>query len=519
MAEAICGPGSRARVVGGSGGTRARLADLHAAASAMDRAGTALEDAALGLARLRVSLRAATVDSPATATPAWEALGPLQQPGQGLAWQAQRARDCAASLRSTADLYATTDTAVADVVGARVGFVGTLVGESGPLGWALAAHLAAAGALQLAIQTSALRLLARTPTAPGILLRSLDPDAARAVGGPVGGLAHLVSRRGPLPPPGLPRAAVVQALVPGVAGFIHGAAPGWPRAGTDPVPRVARVLAAGAQVATGLLGTPTRGVVVTPVVMPPPRQGTAGRTPVPRTTADVLRQVHSLYPGAGGQAGSVAVQRLDHRDGSRSWVVAVPGTQEWSPIAGANPMDLQTNLAAVAAQPQDASEAVVQAMSMAGVAPGEPVLLAGHSQGGIVAMDLARDPHVQERFSVTAVVTAGSPVGGGSGTLPPGTQALHLEHSLDYVPALEGRPNPDDPQRTTVTVDLPLPTSLALGEVPLAAHSMEAYTGTAERLEGLDHPSLRTFDSVLARVLGDGSATARTQRYVGVRMP
>jgi hypothetical protein len=50
-----------------------------------------------------------------------------------------------------------------------------------------------------------------------------------------------------------------------------------------------------------------------------------------------------------------------------------------------------------------------QAMDKAGIQPWEPVLIEGHSMGGMVAGDLASRPEFFERFNVTTLVLFGSP--------------------------------------------------------------------------------------------------------------
>jgi len=226
--------------------------------------------------------------------------------------------------------------------------------------------------------------------------------------------------------------------------------------------------------------------------------------------------VDEQYPAAGGPPGSVAVQELVHPDGSRSWVVAVPGTQEVVP-GGSNPTDMRTNLRLVAGEQDEMSRVVVQAMRAAGIGPDEPVLLAGHSQGGIVAARVAADAFVQSHYDVRAVVTAGSPVGGID--LPAGVQVLSLEHSQDAVPALDGRANPDTPDRTTVERDLRASPDERdrRAATSFGAHALDVYERTARSIEGSDDPSIRAFDAALAGVLG-GAVSARTTTVQGVRL-
>jgi pimeloyl-ACP methyl ester carboxylesterase len=90
-------------------------------------------------------------------------------------------------------------------------------------------------------------------------------------------------------------------------------------------------------------------------------------------------------------------------------------------------------------------------MHQAGVRRDDPVLLVGHSEGGMVAVEAARDALATGQFAVTHVVTAGSPIGRTVGALPRSVQVLALENSRDLVPHLDGTANPDEPNITTVS--------------------------------------------------------------------
>ncbi|WP_182112478.1 hypothetical protein [Actinotalea sp. JY-7876] len=479
------------RVAGGAGGTLAHLEDLAAAAAALDRAADALADAAIEVLRLQGVVEAASPWSPATAPAAWSVLGPLRSSWSAPGPAAARLRDRAAAVRGAAQLYRETDAHVARVVGQAVSAAGTwvggLLGEAGPPGWV------AAGALAVA-------------AAPPLLVLSA-----------LGGGGHR-----------LPSSGTVQLLMPGLAAFLRHAAPGRQAVTSAPVPGAARALGVASALVTTHAGTPRPGLVVAPVVRPGAARGPSRDAPRPTSAADVLRHVHALYPhpddapgaGTGGIPGTVGVQRLDHDDGRRTWVVAIPGTQDWSPVAGPNPMSLSSNFAIIGGAPDDATRTVVEAMTQAGVAPGEPVLLAGHSQGGMVATAIAADPALAERFAVAAVLTAGSPVA--AVDLPAGVAALHLQHDGDYVWTLDGAANPATPGRTTVSADLavaPDPVDRAAAGSPVTAHGIDVYARTAERLATTDHPSLRAFDAAVAALVGDGRTRVTTQRYVGVRVP
>ena len=151
--------------------------------------------------------------------------------------------------------------------------------------------------------------------------------------------------------------------------------------------------------------------------------------------------------GEGLGGGRVRVVELVRGDGGSAWVVVVPGTQEWSPRAGANPFDLTSDVRAltgdvtVAAAGAAAALDLVRSRAGSRSTPGDPVVLVGHSQGGILAAALASDPGFTSRHRVSHVVTSGSPVG--LFPVPATTRVLSVERGDDPVPRLDLSPNPD----------------------------------------------------------------------------
>ena len=143
-------------------------------------------------------------------------------------------------------------------------------------------------------------------------------------------------------------------------------------------------------------------------------------------------------PGAQADA-SAGRQGASRPRAGRRWIVQFPSTQTWHPRSGRAPNDLTADIVALSMHETTLTRAAVQIMWQAGIRPGEPVLLAGFSLGGMIAAQVA-DVSVQEGFEVTHVITAGSPIGRHR---PPHTvQVLSLEHVLDAVPRIEGRENP-----------------------------------------------------------------------------
>ncbi|MDU5873727.1 MAG: hypothetical protein E6Z28_01640 [Actinomyces urogenitalis] len=233
--------------------------------------------------------------------------------------------------------------------------------------------------------------------------------------------------------------------------------------------------------------------------------GSEGRCLSPLATpSDVMRYSDGLKQSDSDQTtGVISLVRTDHVDGTRSWLVVVPGTTNWG-MGGPNPQDMLTNLEAVARMPTDMESAVVSAMRAAGVAPEDPVALYGHSQGAITASNLAADPAVAQRFTVTTLLTVGGPVAGAA--VPETVRTLHVENGADAVPALDARTNPVGPARLTLRIDT---TGTNLEGYP---HGSLVY---AQALEGMPaDPALEDWARQLRGITGAGEEGAVTSEVV-----
>ena len=147
------------------------------------------------------------------------------------------------------------------------------------------------------------------------------------------------------------------------------------------------------------------------------------------------------------QAGAFSIIKTTYSDGTCSYQVILPGTQQWT-AGKSNPQDLLTNLQANAGASDDYSQLVVAAMTKAGIKSTDPVCIYGHSQGGIVATNLTANAQVRARFNIVATATAGSPTG--NSVIPSGTQYLSMENADDIVPSLDGKAPVSAPNRTNV---------------------------------------------------------------------
>jgi pimeloyl-ACP methyl ester carboxylesterase len=195
-------------------------------------------------------------------------------------------------------------------------------------------------------------------------------------------------------------------------------------------------------------------------------------------------------------------------------VVVVPGTQDWSPRGGRNPSDLTTDVLLMAQESSLLAAGVEQALTAAQRDAGrlglaDPVLLAGHSQGGIAAAALAADAGFRQRHRVTHVVASGAPIA--RIPVPPTVSVLALEHRQDAVPRLEGERNADRRGWLTVSRDLePDPVARSAG----AAHGSALYRNTAALADASGSGSLARWRLGSAGFLaGDAHGTPTVRDY------
>lgn len=178
--------------------------------------------------------------------------------------------------------------------------------------------------------------------------------------------------------------------------------------------------------------------------------------------------------GALGQP-CIRIERYLVGGGASRWVAYIPGTQDWSLRGSKNPLDMGSNIKAMASPGLAGSErAVLLALKQAGVRTGESVLLVGHSQGGIIATNIASQ---KQNFKVAGLVTFGSPTARIS--TPKATAVIAVQHSNDLVPTLSGATQPLLANRAVVQKLVTLPKNAA----PVAAHNMINYVRTAAEVD------------------------------------
>ncbi len=220
----------------------------------------------------------------------------------------------------------------------------------------------------------------------------------------------------------------------------------------------------------------------TPVVTARPGRPVADPAGPPRGAADLVGALAVRHDDDDG-GGAVDIRILDGPAGRRV-IVDLTGTTVWNldprrrtPQAS----DVGTDLRALANKSSVYERGVVQALRQAGVGPGDPIMLVGHSQGGMIAARLAGQLRAGSGFTVTHLVTAGSPIG--LAPVPRSVSVLALQNAGDLVPELDGADNPRRGNWVTVRTDH--------GEHTVhGRHSLQAYLAGAADLDASTDPSL-----------------------------
>ena len=462
------------RVEGGPGPTVADLEELAHACRVLDGAADRLDAATRALTRGALLCGQLSMADPRAAA----AHGALLAARDRHVLAATDLRALARRLRGTVEVYSAAESGALRAV---------LVADAGELGERPLLGALAAGA---AVAVAGVALVDAGPT---LVQRELMSRAVHREGPLTTGVRDLPGRA---TADGRAETAMLAA-----AAFVRALAPGRQPPTLHPVPSAAAEL-------DGML-SPAGATVVVPRDRSP-------QLPAPRTAADVLANVALSYDDStpsglpGTPEGVVSVQRLTHPDGTHAWVVEIPGTQQWRRNAS-TPMDLTTNMRLLAGSPDDMTDAVLESMAAAHIPPDEPVLLAGHSQGGMVAVSVAAAAGTA--FTIRAVVTAGSP--DTPHVAPPGVAVRHYRHDEDGVPQLDGTPDRPGPDVTVVRRNL----SAHDVPTPIEAHDIHRYIETAASDALAGSPALKPFDDAVASVLGPSGTTAVTQQFQATRDP
>jgi hypothetical protein len=225
----------------------------------------------------------------------------------------------------------------------------------------------------------------------------------------------------------------------------------------------------------------------------------------PRDLEDLVEDLGTTAAGDVPD-GVVSIQQLTDADGHVSYVVQLPGTDDF--LAEDAIRNMGSNLNLIAGDSTAYGDAIAQAMADAHVPSDAPVMLVGHSQGGMQAAALAGDPDFA--YNVTHVVTAGSPVA--TSGIPDDVSVVSLENTGDLVPLLDGEENHDGAHHTTVQADVH---SGSFGAEDGQNHSLSTYEQIAAAADGSADPSLQEAIATMHEqgYLADDGEPVQSQTY------
>jgi pimeloyl-ACP methyl ester carboxylesterase len=187
---------------------------------------------------------------------------------------------------------------------------------------------------------------------------------------------------------------------------------------------------------------------------------------------------------------TIGIDLFENTAGSKTAVVLIPGTQTFG--FGDNPLDMTSNIQAMGSSGSAVSEkAVLLAIRQAGIESKDEVILVGHSQGGMVAGNIAAHPI---GFIAAGLITFGAPVAQLRNLKAP---VMAIEHTNDPVPNLSGKANPL--KKNWVTVQRV--SSKAESNAVLFSHSLKSYKNTAVAIDASADTGIRNIRSELLQKL------------------
>ncbi len=193
--------------------------------------------------------------------------------------------------------------------------------------------------------------------------------------------------------------------------------------------------------------------------------------------AEHAKRLHGLY----SESSTISIEIYKHGYG-RQFVVYIPGTQSFS-LAGGNPLNIRSGLAGLGGALASSQEAVQDALAQLQVQRGDRVLFVGHSQGALIAGNLAQSV---QPYEVSGLIAFGGPISHLNLEIP----TIAISHQGDPVSSLGGGVNPMRDNWVTVSGDSEFKTMVD-------AHRMAGYERTAAELDNSKDEGLRRVQEVL----------------------
>lgn len=223
-----------------------------------------------------------------------------------------------------------------------------------------------------------------------------------------------------------------------------------------------------------------------PAMLEPPEghpEAQIRRAAPPESLADLCADIDELYWAA--TTGAVIKICRVGTGGARRWLVSMVGTESMRFGSTHNPADIEVNIRLMLGLDSAMGVGLVAALHRAMAADSvpeeqwssEPVLVCGHSQGGLVASVLAsRDP-AEAGVNVVGILSTGAP--NRRVAVRPDVTIVTVAHDQDVVPSMDGSPDRSPDRRVTVGRTLVRPRKRPL----YYAHSSATYTETVRLME------------------------------------
>lgn len=194
---------------------------------------------------------------------------------------------------------------------------------------------------------------------------------------------------------------------------------------------------------------------------------------------------------------AIQIDSFENESG-RDLVVYIPGTQS-NQLGGENVFNIGSNISSMTSTDLAASEiAVRQSLDQLDVGDNDRVILIGHSQGGIIASNIA----ISNDYQVAGLISVGAPIAHQEIEIP----VISIEHANDLVPALSGQTNPISNNWVTVQ-------NTPEVETIIQAHAMTGYIETAKLMDQSEDVGLRL---VLEQMrIPTGEATSYKFKLIG----
>ncbi|GGA67785.1 hypothetical protein GCM10011490_17930 [Pseudoclavibacter endophyticus] len=228
-----------------------------------------------------------------------------------------------------------------------------------------------------------------------------------------------------------------------------------------------------------------------------------GPSPGVTTPPTIGSLVSGIPPSSDGEA-QVSVTTHGNRAGEKIHEIAITGTSNQGFGTDGQPLDNQGNVGTYAGSDAESVAAALAAIQAAGVPEGATVVLAGYSQGAMVAQAIAASGLYNVEF-LSTIGTPARPIG-----VPDGLTVVEVEHGADPIVGLQGPRPGDHDGAVVVTTDPVLDPAEPAHQGPMGNHSLSAYQASADALATSTDPQVQAAHAELAAIF-EGYEAETTQ--------